>query len=310
MCGCAAPPELSDRPLVADDHLRGRLRGGVAEHPAAVARRDEVRAQVAERDERRVLVLDGEEPAEAPARDVLEEHPLDRVARTELEHLVERGFDEFLRQQTEKLLGSSASSKWLGFAAMPIHVRAKPGDYAEAVLLPGDPLRAKYIAETYFDTPVQRNTERGLLGFTGTWKGKPVSVQGTGMGCPGATIVFEELIQLGCKKLIRVGTCGGLQIRPRARRPDRRAQRGSGRLDRDAPGRQRAALPDRVVVAPARGRARREAHAASSSTSARSSPATSSTTRTRASTTAGRPAACSGSRWRPPRSSPSPRSGA
>jgi DeoD family purine-nucleoside phosphorylase len=94
---------------------------------------------------------------------------------------------------------------------MPIHVRAEPGDYAEAVLLPGDPLRAKYIAETYFDDPVQRNEERGLLGYTGTWKGKPVSVQGTGMGCPGATIIFEELIQLGCKKLIRVGTCGGLQ---------------------------------------------------------------------------------------------------
>ena len=93
---------------------------------------------------------------------------------------------------------------------MPIHIRAQPGEYAEAVLLPGDPLRAKYIAETYFDDPVQRNAERGLLGFTGTWKGKPVSVQGTGMGCPGATIVFEELVQLGCKKLIRVGTCGGL----------------------------------------------------------------------------------------------------
>jgi DeoD family purine-nucleoside phosphorylase len=93
---------------------------------------------------------------------------------------------------------------------MPIHVRAEPGEYAEAVLLPGDPLRASYIAETYFDDAVQRNGERGLLGFTGTWKGKPVSVQGTGMGCPGATIVFEELIQLGCKKLIRVGTCGGL----------------------------------------------------------------------------------------------------
>jgi DeoD family purine-nucleoside phosphorylase len=94
---------------------------------------------------------------------------------------------------------------------MPIHVRAKHGDYAEAVLLPGDPLRAKYIAETYFDEVVPRNTERGLLGFTGTWKGRPVSVQGTGMGCPGASIVFDELIQLGCKKLIRVGTCGGLQ---------------------------------------------------------------------------------------------------
>ena len=94
---------------------------------------------------------------------------------------------------------------------MPIHVRAEKGDYAEAVLLPGDPLRAKYIAETYLDNPVQRNAERGLLGYTGDWEGKPVSVQGTGMGCPGATIVFEELIQLGCKKLMRVGTCGGLQ---------------------------------------------------------------------------------------------------
>ncbi len=94
---------------------------------------------------------------------------------------------------------------------MPIHVRAEPGDYAEAVLLPGDPLRAKYIAETYLENVVQRNSERGLLGFTGTYNGKPVSVQGTGMGCPGATIVFEELVQLGCKKLIRVGTCGGLQ---------------------------------------------------------------------------------------------------
>jgi DeoD family purine-nucleoside phosphorylase len=94
---------------------------------------------------------------------------------------------------------------------MPIHIRAEPGDYAEAVLLPGDPLRATYIAETYLEDVVQRNSERGLLGFTGTYKGKPVSVQGTGMGCPGATIVFEELIQLGCKQLIRVGTCGGLQ---------------------------------------------------------------------------------------------------
>ena len=94
---------------------------------------------------------------------------------------------------------------------MPIHLRAEPGDYAEAVLLPGDPLRAKYIAETYFEDARQVNGERGLLGYTGTYEGKPVSVQGTGMGCPGATIVFEELTQLGCKKLMRVGTCGGLQ---------------------------------------------------------------------------------------------------
>src|SRR4051795_9077445 len=94
---------------------------------------------------------------------------------------------------------------------MPIHLRAEPGDYADAVLLPGDPLRAKYIAETYFEDLTQVNEERGLLGYTGTWEGKRISVQGTGMGCPGATIVFEELIQLGCKRLMRVGTCGGAQ---------------------------------------------------------------------------------------------------
>jgi len=94
---------------------------------------------------------------------------------------------------------------------VPIHLRAEPGEYADAVLLPGDPLRAKYIADTYLDGVTQVNAERGLLGYTGTWEGKRVSVQGTGMGCPGATIVFEELIQLGCTQLMRVGTCGGLQ---------------------------------------------------------------------------------------------------
>src|SRR3989442_1168843 len=94
---------------------------------------------------------------------------------------------------------------------MPIHIRAEPGEYAEACLLPGDPLRAKYIAETYLEDVVQRNSERGLLGYTGSWDGKPVSVQGTGMGCPSATIVFEELVQLGVKRLLRIGTCGGLQ---------------------------------------------------------------------------------------------------
>src|SRR5438034_6886107 len=94
---------------------------------------------------------------------------------------------------------------------MPFHVRAEPGDYAEACLLPGDPLRAQYIAETYFENPVQRNSERGMLGYTGTYEGKPVSVQASGMGCPSAAIVIEELVQLGVKKLMRVGTCGGLQ---------------------------------------------------------------------------------------------------
>jgi DeoD family purine-nucleoside phosphorylase len=94
---------------------------------------------------------------------------------------------------------------------VPIHVRAEPGDYAEACLLPGDPLRARYIAETFLDDVEQKNSERGMLGYTGTFKGRPVSVQSTGMGCPSAGIVIEELAQLGVKRLLRVGTCGGLQ---------------------------------------------------------------------------------------------------
>jgi purine-nucleoside phosphorylase len=93
----------------------------------------------------------------------------------------------------------------------PIHVRAEPGDYAEGCLVPGDPLRAKYVAENFLDGAEQRNWERGMLGYTGTYKGKPVSVQATGMGCPSAAIVAEELAQLGVKRLLRIGTCGGLQ---------------------------------------------------------------------------------------------------
>src|ERR687885_1984434 len=94
---------------------------------------------------------------------------------------------------------------------MPIHVRAEPGEYADACLLPGDPLRARYIAETYLDGAVERNSERGMLGYTGEFEGRPVSVQSTGMGCPSAAIVVEELVQLGVKRMLRVGTCGGLQ---------------------------------------------------------------------------------------------------
>ena len=94
---------------------------------------------------------------------------------------------------------------------MPIHVRANPGEYAEACLLPGDPLRARYIAETYLDNPLLRNEERGMFGYTGEFEGRPVSVQSTGMGCPSAAIVIEELVQLGVTRMLRVGTCGGLQ---------------------------------------------------------------------------------------------------
>src|ERR671912_399813 len=91
----------------------------------------------------------------------------------------------------------------------PVHVRAEPGHFAESVLLPGDPLRAKYIAENFFEDAKLVTEERGMLGYTGTYKGEPVSVQATGMGCPSAAIVTEELIQLGARNLLRVGTCGG-----------------------------------------------------------------------------------------------------
>lgn len=94
---------------------------------------------------------------------------------------------------------------------MPIHLRAEAGDYAPNVLCPGDPRRATYIAETFFDPGFRQvNAERGLLGYTGTFEGAPISVQTTGMGCPSSGIVFEELIMLGATRLVRVGTCGGL----------------------------------------------------------------------------------------------------
>jgi purine-nucleoside phosphorylase len=94
---------------------------------------------------------------------------------------------------------------------MPIHLRAEPGDYAPNVLCPGDPRRAEYIATTFFDPGARLvNSERGMLGYTGTFEGRPISVQSTGMGCPSAGIVFEELIMLGATRLVRVGTCGGL----------------------------------------------------------------------------------------------------
>jgi purine-nucleoside phosphorylase len=94
---------------------------------------------------------------------------------------------------------------------MTPHNEANKTDYAEAVLLPGDPLRAKWIAETFFDDARQVNAVRNCLGFTGTWKGKPVSVQATGMGQPSLAIYVHELLaEYGVTSLIRVGTCGGL----------------------------------------------------------------------------------------------------
>ena len=95
---------------------------------------------------------------------------------------------------------------------MPIHLRAEPGDFAPNVLCPGDPRRATYIAERFFDEGYRCvNEERGMLGFTGTFEGAPISVQTTGMGCPSTSIVVEELVMLGARRIIRVGTCGSMQ---------------------------------------------------------------------------------------------------
>ena len=95
---------------------------------------------------------------------------------------------------------------------MSVHIEAKKGDVAETVLLPGDPLRAKWIAETFLENPVCYNEVRGMLGFTGTYKGKRVSVQGTGMGIPSTLIYCNELIkEYGVKNLIRVGSAGSYQ---------------------------------------------------------------------------------------------------
>jgi len=101
---------------------------------------------------------------------------------------------------------------------MTPHNHAQAGDYAEAVLLPGDPLRAKWIAETFLDDPKLVNSVRNCLGYTGTWKGKRVSVQATGMGQPSLSIYVHELINTyGLKTLIRVGTCGGLNAKVKVR---------------------------------------------------------------------------------------------
>jgi purine-nucleoside phosphorylase len=94
---------------------------------------------------------------------------------------------------------------------MSVHISAKPGEIAEAILLPGDPLRAKWIAENFFEDVVQYNSVRNMLGFTGTVNGKRVSVQGTGMGAPSIGIYAYELFNdYGVQKAIRVGTSGGL----------------------------------------------------------------------------------------------------
>ncbi|MCM3651998.1 purine-nucleoside phosphorylase [Metabacillus litoralis] len=95
---------------------------------------------------------------------------------------------------------------------MSVHIGAKEHEIAETVLLPGDPLRAKYIAETFLEDVFCYNEVRGMLGFTGTYKGERISVQGTGMGVPSISIYINELMNsYGVQQLIRVGTCGAIQ---------------------------------------------------------------------------------------------------
>lgn len=95
---------------------------------------------------------------------------------------------------------------------MTIHIGADPGDIAETVLMPGDPMRAKWAAETFLDTPRQINAVRGMLGFTGSWRGNHVTIHGSGMGMPSLSIYANELIRdYGAKTLIRIGSTGAMQ---------------------------------------------------------------------------------------------------
>ena len=89
------------------------------------------------------------------------------------------------------------------------HINASPGDFADTVLMPGDPLRAQYIAETFLDDARRVSDVRNMWGFTGAYKGRPVSVMAHGMGIPSASIYTHELItEYGVKRVMRVGSCG------------------------------------------------------------------------------------------------------
>lgn len=95
---------------------------------------------------------------------------------------------------------------------MTVHIGAKPGEIAETVLMPGDPQRARYIANNFLQDVICFNEVRAMYGFTGTYKGKRVSTMGSGMGMPSISIYAHELInEYGVKKIIRVGSCGALQ---------------------------------------------------------------------------------------------------
>ncbi len=101
---------------------------------------------------------------------------------------------------------------------MTVHIGAKPGEISETVLMPGDPYRAKWAAETYLDNPKLVNEVRGMLGFTGKWRGNEVTIHGSGMGMPSLSIYVNELIRdYGAKSLIRIGSCGGMQEKVKVR---------------------------------------------------------------------------------------------
>ncbi len=101
---------------------------------------------------------------------------------------------------------------------MTIHIGAKPGEIAETVLMPGDPLRAEWAARTFLQDAVLVNRVRGMLGFTGTWRGHRVTIHGSGMGMPSLSIYANELIRdYGATTLIRVGSAGGYQPHTRVR---------------------------------------------------------------------------------------------
>jgi purine-nucleoside phosphorylase len=95
---------------------------------------------------------------------------------------------------------------------MTVHIGASPGEIAETVLLPGDPYRAKWAADVFLENAVCVNRVRGMLGFTGMWRGHRVTIQGSGMGMPSLSIYVNELIRdYGARTLIRIGSCGGMQ---------------------------------------------------------------------------------------------------
>jgi purine-nucleoside phosphorylase len=101
---------------------------------------------------------------------------------------------------------------------MTIHIGAKKGEIAETILLPGDPLRARFLAEKYLDDYFCYNEVRGMYGYTGYYKGKKISVQGTGMGMPSIGIYSHELIvDYGVRNLIRIGSCGSFQANVKVR---------------------------------------------------------------------------------------------